>query len=311
MPPALRPGSLSGTALLLAFITAVSVRPALASSFSLESGIGTNRGCTPGVPVMPLPPGACPQGDGLVNNVILGPNGGLITGTFNLGFSAPSPTAALAQFGALHASAAATFSLPSPDTRFVVAFAQAVEQLTITAPGVASGTPGFFDVSFGFDGVISSSGAGGGEVCAGLDWNAGTSDSQVNCYSSSTSSAVAARIPIFYGVPFELFYYLQTYAGTPIVDCPVSPACPLGASFLEVSGSGSASTDFFNTMSLTGMVPLDQSFAPVANPQFSSASGTQYSVNGVVPEPGSLLLLGSGLALGARRWRRRTRLVRP
>jgi len=56
---------------------------------------------------------------------------------------------------------------------------------------------------------------------------------------------------------------------------------------------------------LTGLtVSLDSAgMMPVSDVTYVSGSGAPYTVNGIVPEPGSMLLIGSGLvaALFARR----------
>jgi hypothetical protein len=57
-------------------------------------------------------------------------------------------------------------------------------------------------------------------------------------------------------------------------------------------------------MVLSGLVPIVNG-QPFLTAQYGSLSGTQYSTQGVLPEPGSLLLLGTGVAALAIRWRKR------
>ena len=105
---------------------------------------------------------------------------------------------------------------------------------------------------------------------------------------------VNVQVPFVYGAPFFLSYFLGTGAGTPI-------------DFTEIVGTGSGSANFFNTLTLTGLQPLDSAESPVRNAQFSSASGTTYSESGVVPEPATLALIAVGIAGALPRARRARR----
>lgn len=54
---------------------------------------------------------------------------------------------------------------------------------------------------------------------------------------------------------------------------------------------------------LTGLKVYDANMNLIDNPIFTSALGVEYSVNGVVPEPSTLYLLGAGLGILARKRR--------
>ena len=82
-----------------------------------------------------------------------------------------------------------------------------------------------------------------------------------------------------YGQPFPLIFQLTTNDG----------------SFAPVTAPGSATSDFSDTLVLSALNVVDSEGQPVNGVTFSSLSGTRYSVNGVVPEPPSWILLLSGI----------------
>jgi len=140
-------------------------------------------------------------------------------------------------------------------------------------------------------------------VGAFLDTN-GQESGQFHVFTTPQTGTISIPLNFTYGDAFHMTWFLSTYFGTPL-DCGpcIDPDAPID--YLEMAGIGSGHSDYFHTMKLTGLLPTDLAGNPILDAQFASDSGTQYDVNGVVPEPASLLLLGSGLAAYAVRRRRR------
>jgi hypothetical protein len=129
-----------------------------------------------------------------------------------------------------------------------------------------------------------------GSAFAVVVTEAGTSLGQqwVQQYNSSVDGTFSLPAPIqfVYGRAFGLSIYLGASAGT-----------PTGYGILNAeTGSGEGSANFFDTFVLTGLHPTDANGNPVAGAEFSSQSGTLYSVNGVVPEPSTVVPLLFGIA---------------
>ncbi len=206
-----------------------------------------------------------------------------INNTFgDAGNSLSATASGNASFGVLSARALASFNIAGPSTN-AFAFGQAVFTDVITidfAPW--NGNPGLLYVSYTLDGTTSSSGSGSGRALVQLFAGTDTSNAQSRFqnYSSSTSGvfSVGAPIQFVFGQPFGLnFSLLACAGGGSLFGC--GP---------QVSGAGSATSDFFNTFVLSGLIPTDLNGNQAPGATFSSASGTSYSVDGVVPEPATI-----------------------
>jgi hypothetical protein len=201
-----------------------------------------------------------------------------------------------AGYGVLNSSASSSYSVSgAPESVFVAASSTFEDILTITDPSDPSltGQPGLLYLSYSLDGQVS------GSAFAVVLTDAGTSLQQqwTQDYDSSVDGTFSLPAPIqfVYGQAFGLSIELSAGAGT---------ATGYGA-LTETTGSGSGSADFFDTFVLTGLDPTDASGNPVTGAMFSSQSGTVYSIDGVVPEPSTVipLLLGiAAIVVAKRRW---------
>jgi hypothetical protein len=204
------------------------------------------------------------------------------------------------QYGVLRASSSGSFDITgSPQTAVVSGVSAFRDIITINfAPW--NGQPGLLYVSYTLDGTISITGSAVAGV--NVETYGGPTDSSGSFQNYTTSQsgtfAAIAPIPFVYGQPFNLGLELWTTVGT------VNPNNLLLST--TSTGSGVGSADFSNTLILSGLTPTDANGNQAIGAQFSSASGTSYSVDGVVPEPASALLavLGSLSAIAAMRARR-------
>jgi len=287
--------------LLFAFLLAATPRPVVAGPIVFAGVVVNDGSCTPYVDcvVDPSRPNDADPGD-----IATGGAGFVqIAGTFNGAFLS---AAADADAGLLRARASASYDLADPGYRIAAGSAIVADWLTITAPGVADGTPGTLDLSVTLEGTITRSGTADAGTIVGVLWG-GTApfedqDFQGFTTSTSASDVFTVGVPFTFGDSFLLTLWLFSAAGT-IGVCNDLGGCPAteGTTPYEASGLGASSADFFNTLVLSGLVPKVGG-VPVPNPVFTAASGAQYTVRGVVPEPSTLILLGAaGTFLFARR----------
>jgi hypothetical protein len=201
--------------------------------------------------------------------------------------------AASSSFGSYGASLTANFVGEDAPFSFLQFGGSSLDRLIVGHP-LFTGQSGQLEIDWHVAGTMSSSGRSRAQAnlrsCVGLPGSipmVGEAEtvSGVTCdramFTTSGVDVVTFSLPIFYGSPFDLRNDFLTTA-----------------QFLAGTGVGDAAIDYFHTAGLVGLRAFAADGTPIPDAVFTAESGVTYTSHGVVPvpEPTSLLLVGSGIA---------------
>jgi energy-converting hydrogenase Eha subunit B len=198
-------------------------------------------------------------------------------------FSGTASGSADATGGILHASSSYDFITSAPQSGQVNGNAQFLDQLTIDDAGL-TGTIGYLVPTFAVTGSVS----GPADGVVGFFLNASQ-----GCTSTGTNFCQTIRVT---GNSMVSFNPITFTFGQPF-----SFEMDLGTEAFYASGGGlNAAANFSHTALLNGLHVFQNSDGtnpvPSQNLTFTSSGDVSYSVNGIVPEPASVLLVVCGLA---------------
>lgn len=215
---------------------------------------------------------------------------------------------AITNYGEFGVASSTSFDISGTAQRaYSFAIGDFGDDITISSP-LLNGSTGLLSVDYTLDGTITTSGAGSAVVQVAINLlNSGASVSQdsITAYTSSVSGTFRAptAFTFTFGQPFSFYMCLGAATGQGIIPAVLPTSghvstfdCAPGFSGAS-TGSGSGSAAFFNTLVLSGLTVTDGLGNLVNGEQFTSASGTQYGPDGVVPEPGTSTLAIVGLTL--------------
>ena len=210
-------------------------------------------------------------------------------------------------FGLMHLATTDSFNVTSGQA-WSYGFGEFQDQITINS-ATQNGQAGVVNVSYFVDGSASSTGIADAfdQVVLRTTVNGMITNNLVDDFHGTvTSQTVTHTVNITYGQAFILYFEMQATGGT-AHDKGGGPIATGGYNFITETGSGTASVHFENTFMLTGLTTFQgDGSTPVSDSTFTSASGTQYSQAGVIPEPATLVEGIGGLGvLGLLRARRR------
>lgn len=198
---------------------------------------------------------------------------------------------ASAAFGTLRAQSSAN---GTNDGATSGASARFHDTVTITAPGVATGTPGLFSFAMEVEGSLVADGAAHATWI--LSSGVGSVGPRILGAGEVTSSSIS-------GDPFGGYYDSGLWLfhfGEPFV---IGVTLGVGTTAGSSVGSGSASAMFGNTATWQGFSAVESAGTHIPYPEYfvTSASGLDWSLPVVVPVPGAALFFASALVVLAAR----------
>jgi hypothetical protein len=213
---------------------------------------------------------------------------GTLQGSFSgssalpLGGTMTVTSAGIGDFGVLGVSGTDTLTDPGDSNSiFGQDYSLFRDVVTITF-GDLQGT-GYIAFQVTADGSSAITGSGTVLPNMNIDVFGGDLASQSNSFVFASNGVSVVTSPLYsfqYGQQFNL-------------------AGQLNLSFWLGPGDGSASANFFDTATITGIEVFDSNMDPLTDWTAASESGTTYDSDGAVPEPASVLLVFGGLLLGA------------
>lgn len=159
-----------------------------------------------------------------------------------------------------------------------------------------TGLQGFMTVDYALDGTSTVTGpAGAGatvvtSVSNGAEFVGASESVQLYAGVVSGTFSVPYLVAFTYGTPFNISFQMLTGAGT------FNVTAGGGILLLPTTLAASGTSDFSDTLVLSGLTTSDSQGNPTPLATFTSGSGTTYTQDGIVtPEPSVVLLLGSGI----------------
>jgi len=208
-------------------------------------------------------------------------------------------------YGVLRASTALSFT--GSNTRaygLASNFANFLDIITIGFPS-GTGSEGNLLLGFTLDGTNTASSGylAQARVLAVIDPGLSGNGQSYELYFTEPAVSGMFFFPttftFVYGQPFSLTFQLTD-------QCTNAGFGPGN----QGTAPGICVSDFSNTLILSALDVVDSQGNPINGVTFSSESGTQYSANGVVPEPSTFGLLATALvSLGAIRCKMRRRKI--